>query len=245
MSEDLSWKDNLPEDVRSAPSLENINDVGALAKGYVESQRMIGGRIPIPKDDNPESWNEVYAKLGRPESADKYEFQRPEDVKWDESREKAFLERAHAMGLNNKQVQELISWDGELAKNSMNAFKESSVAALKEEWGDGYDKNIAAAQRAINSLGDDELKSFLDETGMGNHPVMIKFANKIGQLMSEDKAEGDGGNSLSMDPSTAKQKIAAILSDPNDLYHASHQGKPGHQERIYQVQALFELAYPG
>ena len=41
-SEQPNFLDTLPEDVRNEASLENIQDVGQLAKGYVSAQRMVG-----------------------------------------------------------------------------------------------------------------------------------------------------------------------------------------------------------
>src|SRR5207245_11223293 len=59
-------------------SLETVKDVPSLVKGFVEAQKMIGGSIRLPNDKmKPEeaekAWGDIYAKLGRPENADKYD----------------------------------------------------------------------------------------------------------------------------------------------------------------------------
>ena len=59
--------DGLAEDIRNEPSLQNIQDVDQLAKGYVHEQRMVGAdKIPLPnKHATDEDWNQFYSRLGR------------------------------------------------------------------------------------------------------------------------------------------------------------------------------------
>ena len=48
----------------------DIKDLESAATTLVHQQKMIGSRIPIPKTD--EEKVELYTKLGRPETAEKY-----------------------------------------------------------------------------------------------------------------------------------------------------------------------------
>ena len=72
--EPKSFVSSLPEDLRTEPSLQNIQDVNQLAKGYVSAQRMVGAdKMAIPtKNSTPDDWKEVYTKLGLPETPDNY-----------------------------------------------------------------------------------------------------------------------------------------------------------------------------
>ncbi len=99
------WKENLPEDIAGDKSLESFEDVGALAKAFIDTKADVGRSIRIPGPDagdddidsfnsrlmeavpglmrvpNPEdaeSMNQVYDKLGRPKEADGYEM--PEGI---------------------------------------------------------------------------------------------------------------------------------------------------------------------
>ena len=79
---------------------------------------MIGqDKVVVPNNNSTDDqWNEVYDKLGRPESADKYQLDVKSDVvPFDESAIKSFTENAHKLGLNNKQAQGIL----EYYKNSM------------------------------------------------------------------------------------------------------------------------------
>jgi len=69
-----SWKDSISEEYRADPSIEKFTEIDALAKSYINATKMIGqDKIVIPtKNSSQEAWDEAYAKLGRPESADKY-----------------------------------------------------------------------------------------------------------------------------------------------------------------------------
>lgn len=58
------WRSSLPEDLKGEKSLESIKDVGSLAKSFINSQKMLGGRIPIPsKDASDEVKKEFYEKI--------------------------------------------------------------------------------------------------------------------------------------------------------------------------------------
>ena len=73
------WRENLPEELKNDPTLQNINDPESAAKTLIHQQKMMGNRIPIPKTDEEKA--ELYTKLGRPESADKYEVQVADEYK--------------------------------------------------------------------------------------------------------------------------------------------------------------------
>ena len=70
----VSWKNTISEQFRNDPSIEKFTEIDALAKSYINATKMIGqDKVAIPNNNSTDDqWNEVYDKLGRPESADKY-----------------------------------------------------------------------------------------------------------------------------------------------------------------------------
>lgn len=62
---------------------------------------------------------------------------------------------------------------------------ESEAKADKDIGGDAFDANLATAKKAIDAFGDDALKSVLNESGLGSHPAVIKFAVKAGKALSD------------------------------------------------------------
>jgi hypothetical protein len=69
----------------------------------------------------------------------------------------------------------------------------ADVKADKEIGGDKLTANLSAAQRALDLFGTPELKEYLNTTGLGNHPDLVKTFVKIGKAMSEDGMV-DGSN---------------------------------------------------
>src|SRR5256885_6120890 len=79
------WRSALPDDLRTEPTLASFKDVSTLAKSFVDTKRMVGDSIRLPKSDaSPEEWGKLYDKLGRPAAPDKYELQTPDGVPVDE-----------------------------------------------------------------------------------------------------------------------------------------------------------------
>ena len=109
----VSWKQSISEQYRTNPNIEKFTEIDALAKSYINAVSMIGtDKIPLPgKTATDEQWNEVYNKLGRPESPDKYNLQFKTDVApVDENVIKGFAQNAHKLGLNNKQAQGILEF---------------------------------------------------------------------------------------------------------------------------------------
>ena len=77
-----SWKESISEVYRNDPSIEKFTEIDALAKSYINATKMIGqDKLVIPTNNSTEEhWDEVYTKLGRPESADKYSLDAKSEV---------------------------------------------------------------------------------------------------------------------------------------------------------------------
>ena len=121
----VSWKNTISEQFRNDPSIEKFTEIDALAKSYINATKMIGqDKLVIPNNNSTDDqWNEVYSKLGRPESADKYELDsKSETVPMEESAIKSFAEQSHKLGLNNKQAQGIL----EFYKNNMEGTAQQS-----------------------------------------------------------------------------------------------------------------------
>ena len=245
--DNLDWKSSLPEDIRNEPTLQNFKDIESLAKTVIHQQKQMGSRIPMPKDEN--EWGELYNKLGRPEAADKYEYQVNDEVKqyFDDDALNRFKEVAHANGLNNKQVQALIDYQaGELSEtlknepSQLSAQKIETEDYLKKEWGAEYDRNVRAAQRALQVYGDDEIMELMN-TSAGNHPAVIRMFAKLGKEVTEDMAQNTANNRLAVSPLDAKMEIESVFNNQSHPYfNAQH---PEHKAAVERVRELHEKVY--
>nr|WP_314520720.1 peptidase [uncultured Lelliottia sp.] len=130
---------------------------------------------------------------GAPE---KYEFQAGEGVELDSEALKDFEPVARDLNLTNEQAQKLVdAYPKILAgvqQRQADAWQATTeqwaadVKADKEIGGDRLTENLSAAQRALDQFGTPELKEYLNTTGLGNHPDLVKTFVKIGKSMSED-----------------------------------------------------------
>lgn len=130
---------------------------------------------------------------GAPE---KYEFQAGEGVELDAEALKDFEPVARDLNLTNEQAQKLVdAYPKILAgvqQRQADAWQATTeqwaadVKADKEIGGEKLTANLSAAQRALDQFGTPELKEYLNTTGLGNHPDLVKTFVKIGKSMSED-----------------------------------------------------------
>jgi len=237
------WRENLPEELKNDPTLQNINDPESAAKTLIHQQKMMGNRIPIPKTDEEKS--ELYAKLGRPESADKYEVQVADEFKqyMPESSINNFKNVAHQIGLNNEQANAIIKFQQNEIQNEINnsgsrltVERQETEQQLQQEWGASYSSNLRAAQRAIDVYGSPELQELLNGPA-GNHPAVVKFMAAVGAEVTEDMAQNTMNNTLAVSALDADGEIQATMQDSKHPYHnAAH---PDHKVAVERMAQLF------
>lgn len=219
-----SWLESLPEDVRSDPSLKVFKDVSGLAKSYVNAQKMIGAdRVIMPNEKSTdEEWNAFYQKLGRPESADKYEIKGPDGKPVTDGVAKEFKETAFKLGLSPKQVAGLAEWNAatlaatqETARTAEQLAVRESINAYAQKLGgdDKYKARVDEARVAVRALATPELSKFLVDSGMGSRPEMIEFFAQLKGMMSEDKIrDGTGVSFQGEDPAVLQKQLEEVES---------------------------------
>jgi hypothetical protein len=248
------WRASLGDDIRHDPSLASIQDINGLAKSYVHAQRLVGAdKVAIPKEEaSADEWNDFYNRLGRPE---KYELQRPElneGLNYDSAMEEKMLGIMHQAGLTQAQANKLYSGymehvNGEFGEMSKGREMQQAEwdRQIRNEFGRAYDERVDMAQRAAAEFGGEEFLGWLDESGMGDHPMLVKMFAKIGQQMMEAGVDPQGrGQSFMLTPDAARQEIARLQRDPNFMAQYSDSEKDGHNAAIEKMQQLFGFAYP-
>ena len=69
----------------------------------------------------------------------------------------------------------------------------------EEFGGETFNANLETAKTALNAFGTDPFKQLLSESGLGNHPEVIRFMYRAGKAISEDSyvgnSEGAAGKS--------------------------------------------------
>ena len=240
------WRSSLPEDIREDPSLQPLQDVNALAKSYVHSQKMLGAdKVVVPgKYATPDEWRSFYHKAGLPQEVNDYEVTSANtDV--DEEFFKDYKEASHKAGVLPSQAQEMFNWyldkaNAEVQRQEVEEEQsiENSLKTLQTDWGNAYEVKLNAARNAVNHFGDDGLKDYLDSSGLGNNPNLIKVFSKIGETLSDDSFKGDSNpGNYGRTPEQAQAEINEIMADPKHPYFDKQH--PNHKKALEDMQRLF------
>ena len=242
-----SWKEAISEEYRNDPNIEKFTEIDALAKSYINATRMIGqDKVAVPNENSTDDqWNEVYAKLGRPESADKYKLDvKSEAVPIEDGAIKQFAETSHKLGLNNKQAQGILEYYKSMMEGSAQQSKVDTETAqaqaeqqLRQEWGKTFEENVKkAGSVAKANLGVDVLDMQLkDGTRLGDHPDIIKGFAKIADMMSEDTIVATESENVDQGKDI-EQEISRIMNDRTGPYwNKTH---PDHDKIVQQVYTL-------
>ena len=249
----VDWKNSLPDDVKTDPSLADIKDVGGLAKSYIHAQKMVGtDKISLPTENaTPEEMNAFYDRLGRPKEYEFTKTELPEGMEYNEDMEKQMKALMHSAGLTNKQANDLnngyLKYMSEQFTNQKTADENQKAEwykTLKTDLGKAFDEQIDLSQRAARELGGEDFLNWLDNTGQGNNPMFVKMFAKVGQMMAEAGAEPGKPQSFEMTPDSARQEIARLQRDPNFMEQYTNKETDGHKEAVKKFGRLFEYAYP-
>lgn len=245
------WRDYLPEDMRKTDLIANSKSLTDFAGQAINAQKMIGSRIPLPKDtDDENAWNEVYNKLGRPVAVDGYKIDRPQDSKYqyNEGLEKDFLATAHKAGLNNKQANALAKWQMDRYVAEKEADEQAVATAteqLKREWGNKYDERMSGMQRIVGEYEAEYpgLMAAIDTAGIGNNPAFIKFFHDIAEGLIEGNAPGGTpGDSGIVTAATAKAEIDKLMTDKDFTASYFNGRDPNHRSAVDKIMKLRTLA---
>ena len=247
-----SFIDTLPEDVRAEPSLKNFQDAGQLAKSYVHAQRMVGAdKISVPtKHATDEDWNQVFSKLGVPDSPDKYEVKYELQEGANETPVKNFIEEAHKLNLLPHQVQGVLNYYSQLEQGvndtqqkDMELNKIENESSLRKEWGLAYDKKMNAANGVFKNFFATDLADvkLQDGTPLGNHPGFVRSLSEMANKFSEDSMGTNQEESGGITPAEADREIQKILGDQNHPYFQKNH--PGHKAAVDEMFKLNNMKF--
>lgn len=252
-----TWRDALPQDLRDNPSLKTINDVPSLAKSYVHAQSLVGAdKIVMPKDNaSPEEWNNFWNKVGRPNNPEGYGLGRPENFpegSFDKDMHDHMLKVFHESGMTSKQAKTLygkyMEYVGSRMQQAQTQQQQESAATmerLKSEYGADFNVRVAAAQKAIQKFGSPELVSYLEKSGMGNSPELIKLFSNVGLSMSESSADVGGNAGFGgITPIQAQAELSQLRQDKEFIQLLTNKSGVGHREASKKWQQLHAAAFP-
>lgn len=152
---------------------------------------------------------------GEPEPAgapEQYEdFTVPEGMELDTAALENFAPIAKELNLSQDQAQKLVDMYASQVQGLQKAQIEA-MAAQRAEWvnqirtdqeigGVDMNKKIGVAVKAIDHFAGREFRQLLHDTGLSDHPDMVRAFYKIGMAMEEDKmTPGHAGGSAQKTP---------------------------------------------
>jgi hypothetical protein len=189
--------------------------------------------------------------LGKPESADAYEFAVDGNVITEEVAA-SYKDVAHKLNLTPQQASGILDYYKGLADSSqqqagqqMELQREEVENNLKKEWGQAYDQKIAGAGQVINQFGSPEMLEWqlADGTKLGNHPEFIKaFANiaDFRQSVTSEDTITNATSSRAMTPKEAQAEIDSIMSSSE---YTDRKNVVARTRAIERVQELYGMIY--
>lgn len=263
------WRSQLPDELKVAPALKDTKDLPSLAKQFVDLQSHLGAsiRIPgqdageqdwaafnkkllekvpglvnLPKDDKPESWAPIFAKLGRPEKPEEYEIPVPEG----QAELKEFRAWAHEIGLTKTQAKALASKWNDYSGNIMGQntqAHQAGIAALDAEWGAAKAGKMASILTLADRTGaPKELVEMAKNGALGANTLkwLDGLVSAIGREGS-NLVNVQGAPKNQPTPSEAEMQIAEIMRRP-EYWDASSPQSKGLRDKVLE---LSKQASPG
>lgn len=222
---DANWYDgmNLDDENIGLIQTKGWGDANSIIKSYRELEKYTGAdkndfvRIPKAGDGETPDYSEVYAKLGRPETADGYELT-------DSDFSKAARETLFKAGITNSQAKQLETWINEYTKTyqenaaakaaeELEVRNKASAEELKKAWGADTEKNYAIVQNTRKDLGisDEAFDAMVEKAG----PKVVADLLLRASQNSDTNRTVTGYNNANVETKEmAALKIAQMQSDP-------------------------------
>jgi len=249
-----AWHDFIPEpEAKAHLSAKGYKNPAELALANYNLTRLQTGDptvIGMPAADAPpELWNQFYNKLGRPESADKYDFKFPEGVKPDDGMLAWAKPAFYEAGLTTKQAQALSDKWNAYVMDANQKFTEQqaqqdqqAIEALNAKWGGDLDKNKEAGRRAMAALGiaPDLVNAVEQHIGAA---AIVELLATIGRKADEGGftagQQADPNNPETLNKEQAQARITALQGDEAFQKRFLNKNDPGHDEAVRLMERLY------
>ena len=208
--------------------------------------------IKLPADNDAKAWGEVYTKLGRPETADKYTIPLPEGDKGEfASVAKNWF---HEAGVSQSAATKLAErWNGYMAEQQKAVqtkqaeVQQTEINALKQAWGSEYEAKAQLVDRAAETFGMTQAHLAALKQALGPKAAM-EFLHNIGAKVAVEAnapigMSGGGGGVMTAEQ--AQAELTRLRSDKMFSALFNHADPKQRMEAREKMDRLAKLAYPG
>ncbi len=215
MSDTVETGANPTESGTAAPAAETTLITSAETPAAEQTPTEAPTEAPT---DKPAEGTETEAKKDEPQGApEEYaEFTMPEGVEFDAELGGDIKAIAKELNLTQDQAQKLADLGLKHGQKAASTQVEQ-LAKARETWaneakadkefgGEKFGENMATAKKAVDAYASSALKDLLNQTGLGNHPEMIRLFHKVGQAISEDRFDG-GRSAAQGSAQTAAERL--------------------------------------
>ena len=227
MSETLMTEANQPNEGDTQQPVDATTEQSTEATTETEQQ---AESVQDQQDSDESSAESETSESEKPEGApEKYEFNAkvadaPDEL--DPEVLTAFGEVAKDLDLPQEAAQKVL----DKVAPVIQAKQAKVVEQARADWatesqsdeefgGENLEANLEIAKSSLNAFGTDAFKTLLSESGLGNHPEVIRFMYRAGKAISED---GYVGNSQG---ANAKGGIPKDFNGIADALYSNQQTK--------------------
>lgn len=258
---EAEWWNAIPEEgVREGIKAKGYKTPAELAMAYTnlqKLQRTPDAFLALPDANaTPEQKAEfdknLRAKLGVPETPDKYELNVGD--KADPNFVKFGKELAHDLGVPPDRAQKMVDkWNAFAAEQNAAALaaeqtqNETELTALETRWGAQFDEHLAKGGKALKALGLPQETVDRIESKIGSAAVVELMAS-LGAKIGEGTSWLPGGQPTnpndpsSLTPDAARARINALNSDQAFMTQYMTKSDPGHAAALATMEALHKKA---
>ena len=251
-----TWRDQLPDGLKTEPSLAQFKTIEDLSKSYIETKRMVGAdKVVKPQEKwDDAKYDEFYDATGRPKEAKDYKFTDEMfaglqlNTEALENDKKIF----HEAGLSQRQATKLMERLSEVKRGAAKEAEQHTLSmnkaaedTLRAEWGAGYEDQIHIANQTISALGGDALRDEIIKGGYGNNVTMLRVFSQLGKNMSEDQSFGQGPGLSLRDSTRANMEIANLTMDKEFMEAFTNKHAQGHKQAVEKMRSLRKTAHSG
>lgn len=246
---DESLKGN-PTLLKYADKEKGTFDYGKIMKAHVHATSMLGkDKTPLPDETwTEDQWNELYQKLGKPESLESYEIkgQLPEGMEENKEFAQHFKDMAFKANLLPGQANQMYSAINEYIHQSLSTANEAEQAQynqqvdrLKKDWGEAYEQKCTVAYKALENFASSEEIETLKNEGFLQNPTVTRLFDKIAESLKGDNFDFQGETrTFGLTPAEAEEEIAKMYSPQHPFMIKGHPQRAYYQEKMQKLQRV-------